>query len=129
MAKGHLDIDLGNLLDPNAAAPDGTYSVTVTDIEETISKSGRPMLAITFEIVGDAEHAGKPIFEYWGLEGTDFWAKDGRYKLQEIALAAGLQRGDSYDDLRGKEVEVELEFVPADEKFTRDSNKIRRIYR
>ena len=80
------------------------------------------------QIVGDDDHSGKTIFEYWGLEGDGYWAKNGRFQVSALSQACGLSEGDSFDDFIGKQFEAEVSLEPATEEFNRESNKIARIF-
>ena len=128
MSEGFLDFDLEGLADPNAAAPAGTYTLKVTKAEDTTSNAGARMFALEAQIVGDEDHAGKTIFEYWGLDGDGYWAKNGRFQVGQLAAATGLSQGDSFSDFIDREFEAEVTLEPATEEFNRESNKIARIY-
>ena len=128
MTSGHIDFDLENLADPNAAAPAGQYTLKITNAEDKNSQKGLRMFVLEAQIVGDEDHAGKTIFEYWGLEGDGYWAKNGRFQVAQLAKAIGLGSGDAFSDMIGAEFEAEVTLEPPTEEFNRESNKIGRIY-
>ena len=102
MTSGHIDFDLENLADPNAAAPAGQYTLKITNAEDKNSQKGLRMFVLEAQIVGDEDHAGKTIFEYWGLEGDGYWAKNGRFQVAQLAKAIGLGSGDAHQGFGGR---------------------------
>lgn len=68
--------------------PAGVYNVTVTDVEETVTKKMDKRLKMTFAIT-DGEYAGRKIFEGYQLTGSDKAVAIGRSQLKSLWKCAG----------------------------------------
>lgn len=129
--------DLGQIADPFAVAPAGTYRLRIADVVDSPAKSGAPMLKFMLTIVGgdapDAnDHAGKNIFDYVVYGTSD----DGRapsnlslWRLRSYCEAAGVEPTD-FDpaELLNAEVDAEVAVEPGTDEYPNESNRIAKVY-
>lgn len=129
MSEGFIDFDLGNIKDPNAPAPSGTYTLLCKDAEETTTKKdGLRQFHFTFQIAGDNEHSGKFVHDYCIVEGNNYAAQLGRFRVQEYARAMAPNGLTNINEFIERTCSVELSEEPPTENFNRASNRVVRVY-
>lgn len=82
MGSDNFEIDLSEV-QSGFTIPDGIYRVKCIDVEQTVSKSGNPMFAWTFE-VSAGPHAGFQSKSFTALTPAAMW------KVAEIVEALGV---------------------------------------
>lgn len=82
MGADNFEVDLSEV-QSGYTVPDGTYKVKCIEIEQTVSKSGNPMFAWTFEI-SDGPNAGFQSKVFTALTPAAMW------KVAETVEALGV---------------------------------------
>lgn len=83
----NLNLDFSSVQSNNTLLDEGTYNVTLENVEEKISSSGKPMLLVRFR----EESTQAALFENYVLTENCLW------KLKELLSAAGLECDGSVD--------------------------------
>lgn len=117
-----LGINVSSATTAFEVLPDGNYDLKIADVQLTKTKeSNKPMLKITFEVVG-GEYAGKKIFENAVLD-----SRRGQFLVNQIETAIGGDPTDpdtdnwtTYDGT----IEGEVTTSPAREGYD-PSNRVR----
>lgn len=88
MASLNLDFSSVTSRDP---LPEGVYDVTISKVEQTISKSsGNPMLKVEFD-VQDPEYTGRKLWSNYVLTEAAMW------KVKELFDSLGLDTSSMVD--------------------------------
>ena len=125
---GAIDIDVDDLKDPFAPAPEDRYTVEITEYSDDESKAGDDMHYFRLTIIGDTEYAGKHIRSYHVMSEKakeySLWA------IRNYALAAGLTLKKVFSDpsiLVGSTFDVQLSISPGEGEYG-PSNSIATVY-
>ncbi len=79
-----IKLNLADVQTELTAVPAGNYAVTVSSVQETLSKSSnKPMLAVKLRIEEPEDQAGRILFDNFSLQPQALW------KLKRWLLALG----------------------------------------
>lgn len=90
----HADFEIDDNLEgvtPNGggtfgpALPPGRYVFDIVDMQAKTANTGKPMFAVTFEVVSEGEHKGVKIVNNYMRDNTDFF----RGRRASLAAACG----------------------------------------
>ncbi len=125
---GAIDIDVADLKDPFAPAPEDRYTVEVTEYSDDDSKAGDEMHYFRLTIIGDSEFAGKHTRCYHTMSEKakeySLWA------IRSYAMAAGLDLKKVFKDpsiLVGSTFDVQLSVSPGEGDYG-PSNNVQNVY-
>lgn len=125
---GAIDIDVADLQDPFAPAPEDRYTVEITEYSDDDSKAGDPMHFFNLKIVGDTEEAGKNIRCYHSM--SEKAKKYSEWAIRCYAVAGGLDLKKVFADpsiLVGATFDVQLDVQPGEGEYG-PSNSVSTIY-
>ena len=110
---GAIDIDVDDLQDPFAPAPEDRYTIEVTEYSDDDSKAGDEMHFFRLTISGDNQYAGKHIRCYHTM--TEKAKEFSLWAIRNYALAAHLDLKKVFKDpsiLVGSIFDVQLSIDP-----------------
>ena len=114
----NLNLDFSNV-QGGVILEEGMYNVTIEDVEEKVSSTGKNMLLIRFR----EEESKTAIFENYVLEESCLW------KLKELLTAAGIECSGAVDfdteDLKGLMFKAK---IVKDQYNGSDVNRIKKVY-
>lgn len=116
-----IDVDLTGIDQPNAFVEAGTYQITIQNIENSKSKTNRPMLRVRWGVVNPLDGEEVAIFDYPLLD-----QQQGKFRLRQMIYARGLDERDwKIPQLVGATCQAEIEVEESAEFGTQ--NRIVRL--
>jgi len=125
---GAIDIDVDDLKDPFAPAPEDRYPVEVTEYNDDPSKAGDDMHFFRLTISGDSEFAGKHVRCYHVM--SEKAKQYSEWAIRNYAVAAGLSIKKVFADpsiLLGTMFDVQLSVDPGEGDYG-PSNSVATVY-
>ncbi len=125
---GAIDIDVEDLQDPFAPAPEDRYTVEITEYSDDESKAGDEMHFFNLKIIGDTEEAGKNVRCYHSM--SEKAKKYSEWAIRNYAMAAKLDLKKVFADpsiLVGAIFDVQLSISPGEGEYG-PSNGVATIY-